>query len=141
MRYHASSLSKHGFNVTFVGFVGKSVPDHTFIGTLTERRTERTVKQSSKTNIRRTQQTGSASICASNVGDLSLNTVFTETKPPEDLLKDDKIKIVAITEVKGVPGNCTSFVKVKTALMARLSCTYVDDSGALFTIQEFCPCA
>ncbi|XP_029692370.1 chitobiosyldiphosphodolichol beta-mannosyltransferase [Takifugu rubripes] len=48
MRYHSLSLSKHGFSVTFVGFV--------------------------------------------------------ETKPPEDLLKEDKIKIVPITEVKGIPG-------------------------------------
>lgn len=72
---------------------------------------------------------------------MSLNTVFTETKPPEDLLKEDRIKIVPITEVKGVPGNCTSLLKVKTALMMRLSCTYVDDSGALFTIQELSPCA
>uniref|UniRef100_H3CRR5 Chitobiosyldiphosphodolichol beta-mannosyltransferase n=1 Tax=Tetraodon nigroviridis TaxID=99883 RepID=H3CRR5_TETNG len=48
MRYHSLSLSKHGFNVTFVGFV--------------------------------------------------------ETKPPEDLLKEDKIKIVPIREMKGVKG-------------------------------------
>lgn len=36
MRYHSLSLSKHGFAVTFVGFVGKPVPDHARVRTPTD---------------------------------------------------------------------------------------------------------
>lgn len=64
--------------------------------------------------------------CAPYITDLSLNTLFTETKPPEDLLKEDKIKIVPITEVKGVQGNSIWFINIFTELIISLSCSYVD---------------
>lgn len=48
-----------------------------------------------------------------------LNAVFTETKPPEDLLKEDKIKIVPITEVKGVQGKRIRFINAITSCVIR----------------------
>lgn len=53
----------------------------------------------------------------------ALNTLFTETKLPEDLLKEDKIKIVAITEMKGVQGKRIRFINAVTSCVIR---TYVD---------------
>ena len=52
-----------------------------------------------------------------------LNTLFIETKPPEDLLKEDKIKIVRLTEIKGVQGKRICFLNAVTVCVIR---TYVD---------------
>lgn len=48
----------------------------------------------------------------------ALNTLFTETKPPEDL-KEDKIKIVPITEMKGVQGKRIRFINAITFCVIR----------------------
>lgn len=107
MRYHSLSLSKHGFNVTFVGFVGKIISS--WIIHLSRKKTDwKYVNIFLKDQHWKYQQ-------FQPLDNYSSKYSFTETKLPEHILKEDKIKIVPITEIKGVQGNRIRFINAITS--------------------------
>lgn len=59
---------------------------------------------------------------------------FSETKPHQDVLSEEKITIVPIAEVKGVRGTFTSVLKKQTNRMCFFYCLCFNESVSCFAV-------